>query len=213
MPTNRASFCRASAVAGRRGIGDHPRMPARDKSGTACVALLRGINVGGANIIRMDALRESFESMGFSSVKTLLASGNVVFRATETDARKLEAAIEKVLSRNHRYEAKVVVRNLAEYGRMMRAMPPRWGSEKGLRYYVLFLRHAIDRPSLLRELEINEGVEELRYVPGALLWSARLDRLTASKMSRVIAKPIYKDMTVRNLNTTRKIWDLMQHGG
>jgi uncharacterized protein (DUF1697 family) len=188
-------------------------MPARDKPGSACVALLRGINVGGANIIKMDALRESFESLGFSSVRTLLASGNVVFGTADPDARKLERGIEKVLSRNHRYAAKVVVRTFGEYDRMMRAMPPRWGSDKALRYYVIFLRHAIDRPSLLRELEVNEGIEELRYVPGALLWSARLDKLTASKMSRVIAKPIYQDMTVRNLNTARKIHELLKHSG
>jgi uncharacterized protein (DUF1697 family) len=188
-------------------------MPARNKPGSACVALLRGINVGGANIIKMDALRRSFERMGFSSVRTLLASGNVVFCTADTDARKLEAEIERVLSGNHRYAAKVVVRTLGEYERMMRAMPPRWGSDKALRHYVLFLRHAIDRPSLLRELDVNEGIEELRYVPGALLWSARLDKLTASKMSKVIAKPIYQDMTVRNVNTTRKIYELLKDCG
>jgi uncharacterized protein (DUF1697 family) len=177
------------------------------------VALLRGINVGGANVIRMDALRQSFEALGFTSVRTLLASGNVVFCAAGSDSRKLEGALEKVLSRDHRYAAKVVVRSRAEYERMMRALPPRWGSEKGLRFYVLFLRAAIDRPSLVRELEINDGVEELRYVPGALLWSARLDKLTASKMSKVIAKPIYGDMTVRNINTTRKIHELLRSCG
>jgi len=177
--------------------------------GTACVALLRGINVGGKNIIRMEALRASFEAMGFSSVRTLIASGNVVFRAARADSRKLETAIEKALSREHGYEGKVVVRTLEEYTRMMRAIAPGWGSEKGRRFYVLFLRHAIDRASVVGELEVNTGVEELRYVPGALLWSARLDGLTQSKMSKVIGKPIYREMTVRNLNTTRKILELM----
>jgi uncharacterized protein (DUF1697 family) len=185
----------------------------REKTVGFFVALLRGINVGGANVLRMDALRKSFEAMGFESVRTLLASGNVVFCTPESDSRKLEAAIEKALSREHRYDGKVVVRSLAEYERMMRAMPARWGSEKGLRYYVLFLRQALDRPSLVGELEIRSGVEELRYVPGALLWSARLDQLTASKMSKVIAKPIYKDMTVRNLNTVRKIQELLRDCG
>ncbi|MBI5498975.1 MAG: DUF1697 domain-containing protein [Deltaproteobacteria bacterium] len=182
-------------------------------SGMACVALLRGINVGGKNIIRMEALRASFEAMGFGSVRTLIASGNVVFRAARAESRKLEASIEKVLARDHGYEGKVVVRNLGEYARMMRAIPPGWGGEKGRRYYVLFLRHAIDRASLVGELEVNAGVEEVRYVPGALLWSARLDGLTQSKMSKVMGKPIYGEMTVRNLNTTRKILELLRQGG
>ena len=185
-------------------------MPTRRGTASAHVALLRGINVGGNNIIRMDALRESFAAMGFSSVRTLIASGNVVFRTSAADPRKLEAAIEKVLSRNHGYAAKVVVRSLAEYGRMMRAIPPRWGSDKSLRYYVIFLRHAIDRRSLLGELDVNEEVEEVRYVPGALLWSARIDALTRSKMRNVMGRPLYQDMTVRNLNTARKTFAMMK---
>ena len=188
-------------------------MPARKGSTSSFVALLRGINVGGANIIKMDALRKTFETMGFTSVRTLIASGNVVFRAAKADSRKLEKTIEKALVRAHGYDGKVVVRSLAEYEKMMRAMPPCWGDQKGLRCYVLFLRHAIDRPSLLRELQLNAEVEEVRYVPGALLWSARLDGLTRSRMTKINARPIYDEMTVRNLNTTRRIHELLKADG
>ena len=54
------------------------------------VALLRGINVGGKNIIPMAALAQTFERMKFSSVKTFIASGNVIFAAPKQDLRKLE---------------------------------------------------------------------------------------------------------------------------
>jgi uncharacterized protein (DUF1697 family) len=187
-------------------------MSPRAKPVSTHVALLRGINVGGKNVIKMEALRRSFESMGFSSVRTLIASGNVVFDAPRAGSRMLEAAIEKVLSKDHRTQARVVVRSLAEYERMMRAIPARWGSDKTRRHYVMFLRDAIDRPSLLDELEVNPEVEEVRYVPGALLWSARLDGLGRSKMRKVMGKPIYQDMTVRNVNTTRKMHQVMAGG-
>lgn len=52
------------------------------------LALLRGINVGGANIIPMSALRASFEALGFDDVLTYIQSGNVVFRARRGDPRK-----------------------------------------------------------------------------------------------------------------------------
>jgi uncharacterized protein (DUF1697 family) len=185
-------------------------MPSPKRSPTSCVALLRGINVGGKNIIPMAALRGSFEQMGFSSVRTLIASGNVVFQAAERDPRRLERRLDDELSARHGYGAKVVVRTAGEYERMMRAMPEGWGSERGLRFYVLFLRAAIDRPSVLGELEVKEGIEELRYVPGALLWSARLDGLTQSKMRKVMTKAIYQDMTVRNVNTVRKLYDMLK---
>src|SRR5690606_26259677 len=56
----------------------------------AYVALLRGINVGGKNVIPMASLVKTFERLGFSRVQTLLASGNVIFAAPRQDARKLE---------------------------------------------------------------------------------------------------------------------------
>ena len=45
------------------------------------VALLRGINVGGKNIVEMARLKQAFEELGFTSVKTYINSGNVIFRA------------------------------------------------------------------------------------------------------------------------------------
>ena len=48
------------------------------------------------------------------------------------------------------------------------------------------------------------------YCPGTLLWSARSSDVTRSAMLKLASKPIYQDMTVRNVNTTRKICELMQ---
>ena len=61
------------------------------------VAFLRGINLG-RRTIKMDALRKTFESAGYKNVKTILASGNVVFETNATDAKKLRADIEVTLS-------------------------------------------------------------------------------------------------------------------
>src|SRR5262249_24036943 len=62
------------------------------------VALLRGINVGGANVIKMAALKSCLERLGFASVTTLIASGNVVFESSERKAPKLRHQIETALS-------------------------------------------------------------------------------------------------------------------
>jgi uncharacterized protein (DUF1697 family) len=68
----------------------------KQKSGpTIFVALLRGINVGGNNMIRMSSLKASFEGMSFKDVSTYINSGNIIFRAKEGDARKLERNIER----------------------------------------------------------------------------------------------------------------------
>ena len=65
------------------------------------VALLRGVNVGGNNMISMKALKQSFETLGFTHVSTYINSGNIIFHAKETDARKLEQKIERLLVKEY----------------------------------------------------------------------------------------------------------------
>jgi uncharacterized protein (DUF1697 family) len=78
------------------------------------VALLRGVNVGGNNMISMSALKQSFETMGFTSVVTYINSGNIIFKSKEADARKLETKLEQMLSRDYQLGSRVVVRSLSE---------------------------------------------------------------------------------------------------
>jgi len=170
------------------------------------VALLRGINVGGNHVIKMDALRAAFERLGFTDVATYIASGNVVFGAEAGDSRALEQKIERALAAEFAYDGKVVVRSAREYGAMMKAVPGSWGQNPKDRHYVLFLRDAIDSKAVLAQFEVNQAMEEIRYVPGAVLWCARIDQLTRSRVNRfVMNKKLYLEVTARNWNTTRKI--------
>jgi hypothetical protein len=73
------------------------------------LALLRGINVGGGNLIRMADLKACFEGVGCANVSTYIASGNVVFRSAEKDAARLLGKIERALSARFAYEARAVV--------------------------------------------------------------------------------------------------------
>jgi uncharacterized protein (DUF1697 family) len=180
-------------------------------SGEPHVALLRGINVGGKNIIAMAALAKCFEAMKFSSVKTFIASGNVLFGAPKQDLRKLEGKIENVLQLEFSYDAKVVVKTKAELDAIVKAIRTEWKKPSPVwRYYVMFLRHAIDNKGVLDKFEPRAGVETLAYAPGALLWASKINALTKSTVQRkMLAKDLYREMTVRNLNTTMKLAELM----
>lgn len=175
------------------------------------VALLRGINVGGNNIIPMAQLAQTFTKLGFASVKTFIASGNVIFSAPKQDLRKLEVTIEKALEKRFDYDAKVVVKSSAEMDAITKGIRKAWPKPSAaLRYYVMFLRHAVDKKTVLDQFEPREGVETLTYAPGALLWAADKNKLGKSTVAKkMLAKAIYQDMTVRNLNTTTKIAELM----
>ncbi|HEY5924111.1 MAG TPA: DUF1697 domain-containing protein [Kofleriaceae bacterium] len=174
--------------------------------------MLRGINVGGANIIPMAALAQCFEKMKFSPVKTFIASGNVIFGAPKQDLRKLEEKIEKTLELAFDYEAKVVVKSKPELDAIINGMPKDWRKPSAaVRYYVMFLRHAINTKAILAEFSPRAGVETLTYVPGALLWAANKNALGKSTVAKkMLSKAIYKEMTVRNLNTTLKLGELTE---
>jgi uncharacterized protein (DUF1697 family) len=175
------------------------------------VALLRGINVGGNNVIPMSALSKTFEKTGVSSVKTYIASGNVMFRSPDHDPRALEDRIERALTMAHRYGAKVVVRSLDEMVGVIAGLPRAWKrADARMRCNVLFLRHEIDSEAILDGLDPKKGIEHVAYRPGVLYWSARTSDLGRTSMVKLSSKEIYQQLTVRNLNTTRRIFELMR---
>jgi uncharacterized protein (DUF1697 family) len=179
------------------------------KSKNTFVALLRGVNVGGNNMISMKALKESFETIGFTDVSTYINSGNVIFKTKEADARKLERKIEQMLLKDFQLDSKVVVRSLTEMEKLVKSLPASWTDANRWRYYVIFLRHSIDSEKILEGLPANPDVEEIVYRPGTLLWSALISELTKSKIQKLLTQKMYKEMTIRNLNTTNKLHQLM----
>jgi len=177
---------------------------------TVFVALLRGVNVGGNNMISMSSLKKSFETVGFTQVLTYINSGNIIFKSKEADARKLEIKIEKMLSKEYQLDSKVVVRTLSEMEKLVQSLPRTWTGDSDWRYNVIFLRHTIDSEEILKELEVKKDIEEVVYCPGALLWSAQVSELTRTNMLKLSSRKMYQEMTIRNLNTTRKLYELMK---
>jgi uncharacterized protein (DUF1697 family) len=173
------------------------------------VALLRGINVGGKSIVRMADLKECIEELGYDNVSTFIASGNVLFETPERNAAKLESAIERALERRFKLPITVVVRSRAEIGRIVKAIPAKWIGNESVRVYVAFLRRTRDGRKLARELAPRDGVDELVATKSALMWATRRDALTRSGLQKLPGSAAYKDMTLRNLNTTLKLRELL----
>jgi uncharacterized protein (DUF1697 family) len=174
------------------------------------VALLRGVNVGGNNMISMSALKASFEQLGFEEVASYINSGNVLFKSKQADPRKLEQRIERMLSTEYQLDAKVVVRSVSEMASLVESLPETWNGDARWRYNVIFLRHSIDSEDIIGALQPKKGIEQVTYRPGTLLWSAQVKHLTRTAMLKLSRQKIFKDMTVRNLNTTKKLYELMR---
>jgi uncharacterized protein (DUF1697 family) len=172
------------------------------------VALLRGINVGGKAVIRMADLRDCALELGLDDVSTYIASGNLLFRSSQR-ATELEPVLEEVLERRFELPIRVVVRTSSEIARIARAIPDDWIGDSGLRVTVGFLLRGTSAQRVAARLKPRAGVDELTTAPGALIWATRRDALTRTGL-RLIGTETYRSMTLRNLNTTLKLAELLR---
>jgi len=174
------------------------------------VALLRGVNVGGKALISMAALKETFEQLGLEQVRTYINSGNIIFAANEQDKRKLVAMLERAIEKEHQLAVKVLLRTHEEMKQLATAIPDAWFSDQSLRCYILFLWPEVDRPEIVNEIPWREGIEEIRYTPGAVLHKTAKKDITKGKLNQLAGTPFYKQITIRNSNTVRKLLELME---
>lgn len=174
------------------------------------VAFLRGINVGGANLVSMADLKNRFEALGFTNVRTFLNTGNILFQSDIANSRQLETAIEAAIAAHFSEPIRVMVRSSDEIAYLVAHLPKSWGDPSDKRCNVIFCTKTIDSPKLMQQFNPKPDIEELHYVPGALLWSAQLATLTKSTMLKLAVSPLYQDMTIRRVSTILKINKLLQ---
>jgi uncharacterized protein (DUF1697 family) len=175
------------------------------------VALLRGINVGGKNIIKMDDLKQSFEDMNFTNIKTYIQSGNILFGSKEKNKIKLTAEIEKTLSEKYNYEARAVILSFNELKEIISEAPEDFGKEKEkYRYDVWFLKAPLTAEEVINSVRIKEGVDKI-YKGNNVVYTSRLtSEATKSRLIKIIQLLTYRNMTIRNWNTTTKIYEIGQ---
>jgi uncharacterized protein (DUF1697 family) len=177
------------------------------------VALLRGINVGGKNLIGMPALKACFEENGFQDVATYIQSGNVLFSAERASVPALTDRLERMLSAGFDYEASVVIRDRAQMRRTVERAPDGFGAEPDrFRYDVIFLKPRVTGRAALQSLRVRDGVDEAAAGGGVLYFSRLTSRASQSYLSKIVSMPVYKDMTIRNWNTTTTLLRLMGAG-
>lgn len=175
------------------------------------VALLRGINVGGKNLIKMTALKACFETLGFQNVRTYIQSGNVLFNAAEIDQARLADQIEAALSKAFNYNSSVVVRSEKEMKAIVAHAPKDFGSDPTTyRYNVIFLIEPLTSADAMQSVTTKEGVDQAFAGDGVLYFSNLISKATQSHLSRIITKPVYQSMTIRNWNTTTKLLNMME---
>jgi uncharacterized protein (DUF1697 family) len=173
------------------------------------VALLRGVNVGGKAMVSMATLKEQFEELGFEQVKTYINSGNIIFTTPETDREKLTRQIEGAI-RTPELDIRVLLKDLDAVKKLMTTVPNDWTNNSDTKCDVLFLWPESDKVEVLDQIPNNDEVETVRYEPGAVLHNVIRANVTKSRMTRIIGTPLYKNITIRNINTVRKLLTMME---
>jgi uncharacterized protein (DUF1697 family) len=172
------------------------------------IAFLRGINVGGGHIVKMQELRRLFESYGFSGVESVIQSGNVIFESSETKSREMERMIEDRLERELGYRVATFLRTAPELAAIARHRP--FGPAEnaaGATLYVVFLR---GKPS--DELEkalrlLNTDNDKLEIGKREIYWLRRMRLKESTSFGALLARTVGADTSVRNMTTIRKIAD------
>ena len=175
------------------------------------VALLRGINVGGKNPIRMADLRVCFEQHGFADVATYIQSGNVLFTSAETSGTVLAERIEGVLAASFDYDASVVVRSRGQMRAAVRGAPEGFGADPATyRSDVIFLKPPLTARAAIARVATREGVDRAWAGTGVLYFERLAARAAQSRLTKIASTPMYQLMTIRNWNTTTELLRLLE---
>lgn len=174
------------------------------------VALLRGINVGGNNKVEMKKLKSTFESLGFQNVQTYINTGNIIFTDTTHSPATIVSLLEKAITKDFGLEIRVLLCDLKSIQKIISKLPESWVNDKDMKCDVMFLWEEVDSPKILSELTIKDGIDEVHYVSGAIIWKVNRKDVTKSGMVKLVGTKTYKLMTIRNCNTVRKLAKLME---
>jgi uncharacterized protein (DUF1697 family) len=171
---------------------------------TIYIALLRGINVGGKNIIKMAELKKVFEKMGLCDVKTYIQSGNVLFKSNE-DEESLRKKIECEIEESFGFSVSVVLRSAAELEQIILNCP--FSKEESL--YVSLMTHVPSKENIER-LNVYQSESEEYKIVGREVYLLFRNSIRNSKLANNLQK-LDVPTTVRNWNTINKLVTLSKN--
>ncbi len=175
------------------------------------ISMLRGVNLGAHNRIKMDALRALYESLGLRDPQTYIQSGNVVFRTDRRDLLALATRIEDAIERGFGFRPAVILRTSSELRKAIAKNP--FSKRRGIepsRLLVTFLASHPDAEARERVLALETGPEELR-IDGREVYIYFPNGMARPKLSWVaIEKMLKTSGTGRNWNSVIKLLEMAE---
>lgn len=176
------------------------------------IVLLRGINVGGNNIISMIDLKEKLVNDGFHNVRSYINSGNILLSSLINDKEIIKSEIERLILNEFKLKITACVITVKELQKIKQACPSWWNIDSDSRHNVLFVIPPMTGEMIMNEIGVlNNEFEQCVALNQVIFWSVKNNFYSKSKYAKIIGKSYYSYLTIRNANTFNKLIELSQN--
>ncbi len=170
------------------------------------ISFLRGINVGGNNMIKMADLKQALSDAGLEKVTTYIQSGNVLFESDETDKAKLASQIESTIANSFGLEVTAMVLTATELESIATNTPKGWLEHDDWKYNYVFLMPPFEIDEIIAGIgPLKPDIESMTVGDGILYQAMHIKSFGRTAAGKIAGKPVYKFMTFRNHNTVSKL--------
>jgi len=178
------------------------------------LALLRGINVNGKKIIKMEELRSLMETVGYGDVQTYIQSGNIIFTSTGRSKIKIAAGIEALIEGHYGFDVTVFLLDRADVEMAVDNNPfvsirePEGPGSKKL--YVTFLSGTPSEDNMQKLRDAPIGHDLIELVDNVLYFKLNTKASESKLSNNLIESKLQVKATTRNWNTTLKLLQILE---
>jgi uncharacterized protein (DUF1697 family) len=170
------------------------------------VAFLRAINVGGSHVVKMDVLRARFEDLGFGTVETFIASGNVVFETRLKEPAAVERKIEQMLEKALGYEVMTFVRPVEGVSAIARYQPfPSSEMAAAAALNVGLLKAPLPDATRAALARLRTDIDDFHTNDAELYWLCRTRQSKSTISNAVLERTLKVKTTFRGMRTMEKL--------
>jgi uncharacterized protein (DUF1697 family) len=173
------------------------------------IALFRGINVGGNNILPMKELAVVLENLGAANVKTYIQSGNAVFQHASENVSGLSSSISAAIKASHGFEPRVWLLDLVEMEKAIASNPFPKGESEPKTLHLYFLASAPPNPDLKMLDSLKKANEQFKLIDNVFYLHAP-EGIGRSKLAERAEKALGVAATARNWRTVSKIMAMVK---